>query len=614
MYSQSLRENDLNTAKSTIREAIYLAKDLKLTQLEGRSLLFLSFIETAEEDQFDSAISTALSALKLGEDRRDLPLIGRTHSQLSETYRLMHNSRLSEDHVKKFLEVANALQDKQMILQALTQLAVLYQETNQPEKEREFLNMALKMQDAQDNKRVVQKIRTLQADMQYDEKNYKESVKSYRQILSVSQNEKNYHGMAWLQTRLSLIFLELNQDSALYYARAALETSKQHGLKKELIDANDALFNYYDRFHDYKRALGYRIVRDSLFDEAHNYKLEENAERVRLQYEQDKKDDVARAQLEKKDNVARRARNLQLTAIAGFVLLASFLFWSNRQQKKSKTRIEKAFAALKAAQAQLVQSEKMASLGELTAGIAHEIQNPLNFVNNFSEINGEMIAEMKQEIDKGNYDEVKLLAKDIEENGQKITHHGKRAEAIVKSMLQHSRTGSGKTEPTDINALADEYLRLAYHGLRAKDKSFNAKIHTDLDKSIGNLNLVSQDIGRVFLNLINNAFYAVAEKKQQLDGSYEPTVSISTKQINNPLANGGNKIQIKVKDNGNGIPEKIANKIFQPFFTTKPTGQGTGLGLSLSHDIIKAHGGEIKVQTKQGEGSEFIIQLPIQHS
>jgi signal transduction histidine kinase/ligand-binding sensor domain-containing protein len=271
---------------------------------------------------------------------------------------------------------------------------------------------------------------------------------------------------------------------------------------------------------------------------------------------------------------------------------------------------------LKATQDQLIQSEKMASLGELTAGIAHEIQNPLNFVNNFSEVNKELIEELNAERLKLNAErneqlEIEIL-NNIRENEEKINHHGRRADSIVKGMLEHSRTSSGQKEPTDINALADEYLRLAYHGLRAKDKTFNAKFETQLDKTIGKINVVPQDIGRVILNLINNAFYAVGEKQRQLNGTYEPTVSVSTKKLDarpdDTVERG--KIEIKVKDNGNGIPPKVLDKIFQPFFTTKPTGQGTGLGLSLSYDIIKAHGGELKVETKEGGGSEFIIQLP----
>jgi signal transduction histidine kinase len=267
--------------------------------------------------------------------------------------------------------------------------------------------------------------------------------------------------------------------------------------------------------------------------------------------------------------------------------------------------IEKTYHQLKTTQTQLVQSEKMASLGELTAGIAHEIQNPLNFVNNFSEVNAELIEELEQEAEKGNLTGVKALTKDIKENEQKINHHGKRADAIVKGMLQHSRSSSGQKEPTDINALADEYLRLSYHGLRAKDKSFNADFQTDFDPTVPKISIIPQDIGRVLLNLINNAFYAVYERSKKGEPGYVPTVSISTKLIAN------SQLLIAVKDNGNGIPEYIKDKIFQPFFTTKPTGQGTGLGLSLSYDIVKAHGGQLKVETKEGEGSVFIISIPM---
>ena len=275
----------------------------------------------------------------------------------------------------------------------------------------------------------------------------------------------------------------------------------------------------------------------------------------------------------------------------------------NRERELEHAKeIEKAYTELKTTQSQLIQAEKMASLGELTAGIAHEIQNPLNFVNNFSDVNQELLMEMNEEIVKGNLEEAKLIAKDVIENEQKINHHGKRAEAIVKGMLQHSRTSSGVKESTDINALADEYLRLAYHGLRAKDKSFNASMKTDFDQSIGNINIIPQDIGRVILNLINNAFYAVDEKKKLQQNGYEPAVSVSTKKLSD-------KVLVSIIDNGSGIPQKVLDKIFQPFFTTKPTGQGTGLGLSLSYDIVKAHGGELRVETKEGEGSEFIIQL-----
>ena len=292
----------------------------------------------------------------------------------------------------------------------------------------------------------------------------------------------------------------------------------------------------------------------------------------------------------------------------------------NRERELEHAKeIEKAYTELKTTQSQLIQAEKMASLGELTAGIAHEIQNPLNFVNNFSDVNQELLVEMNEEIVKGNLEEVKLIAKNVIENEQKINHHGKRAEAIVKGMLQHSRTSSGVKEPTDINALADEYLRLAYHGLRAKDKSFNATMKTDFDESIGKINVIPQDIGRVILNLITNAFYAVNEKEKATQppegGLYEPTIMVKTSLI--PPSRGwgagtSGAALISVSDNGNGIPQTAMDKIFQPFFTTKPAGQGTGLGLSMSYEIVtKGHKGELKVENNPGGGVTFTIILPI---
>jgi signal transduction histidine kinase len=311
------------------------------------------------------------------------------------------------------------------------------------------------------------------------------------------------------------------------------------------------------------------------------------------------------AQLESQNKVAALSRNFLIGIAALLILLAAGLYNRFHFKRKANLALEKTLTDLRSTQSQLIQSEKMASLGELTAGIAHEIQNPLNFVNNFSEVNSELISELKGAAENGNLNEVRSIATTIEENESKIVSHGKRADAIVKSMLQHSRTSTGQKEPTDINALCDEYLRLSYHGLRAKDKSFNAKFETELDPNVGKLNVLPQEIGRVILNLINNAFYAVSEKKKLNLTNYEPTVTVTTKKTDK-------NIEVRVRDNGIGIPQKVLDKIFNPFFTTKPTGQGTGLGLSLSYDIItKGHGGELKVETKEGEGSEFIIQLPI---
>ncbi|HCW08672.1 MAG TPA: two-component sensor histidine kinase [Cytophagales bacterium] len=287
-------------------------------------------------------------------------------------------------------------------------------------------------------------------------------------------------------------------------------------------------------------------------------------------------------------------------SLAALLIISVSLSFVYRQYRTNKKTLE----SLRKTQQQLVLAEKMASLGELTAGIAHEIQNPLNFINNFSEVNKELLTEMDEEIQKGNFEGVKLLAKDVISNQEKINHHGKRADAIVKSMLQHSRKSTGQKELIDVNEMCEEYLRLAYHGLRAKDKSFNAKFETNLDPTAGKVNIIAQDVGRVILNLINNAFYAVNEKKNSNSVSnYEPEVTIGTKKINSDVV-------ITVRDNGTGIKQEVIDKIFQPFFTTKPTGLGTGLGLSLSYDIVKAHGGEIKVESIVGEGTTFTIKLP----
>ena len=320
--------------------------------------------------------------------------------------------------------------------------------------------------------------------------------------------------------------------------------------------------------------------------------------------------EIAISKLENESRVATLMRNFLIGIAVLLLLLAAGFYQRFRFKKKANTLLETTLANLKSTQSQLVQSEKMASLGELTAGIAHEIQNPLNFVNNFSEVSNELIDEMKAELDKGEIEEAKAIATDIQQNLSKIAHHGKRADSIVKGMLQHSRSSTGQKELTDINALCDEYLRLSYHGLRAKDKQFQAQYETIFDPALQAVPVMAQEIGRVVLNLINNAFYAVHEKQKQVVASgkgesYKPTVLIST-SLNDKM------IAIEVKDNGNGIPAAIREKIFQPFFTTKPVGEGTGLGLSLSYDIItKGHGGKLTVQSEEGVGTSFRILLPI---
>jgi two-component system NtrC family sensor kinase len=434
------------------------------------------------------------------------------------------------------------------------------------------------------------------------------AYKYYRKGLQLSTVQNNQNSIPRIKHILIQYFLkESVNDSALSIARKNLQAILFDG------NVSDNEINIGVAYEDLYLAYQLKKQQDSAYkyqglalvakDSLYKIRIKNIADFQKLSL-----GEAMRLENLEKEKIQTQSKFRTYGMLAGLAILSIIgfiLYRNNRQKQKANQVLETALSNLKSTQSQLIQSEKMASLGELTAGIAHEIQNPLNFVNNFSEVNTELIDEADHEIDKGNTAEAKAILKDIKDNEEKINHHGKRADAIVKGMLQHSRSSSGVREATDINALADEYLRLAYHGLRAKDKDFNATLVTDFDDSIGMIDMIPQDIGRVILNLITNAFYVVTSKKKILGDGYEPTVSVSTKRT-------GDKVIIKVRDNGMGIPPKVQEKIFQPFFTTKPTGEGTGLGLSMSYDMItKGHNGELTVETEEGEYAEFTIVLPI---
>ena len=435
----------------------------------------------------------------------------------------------------------------------------------------------------------------------YETRNNKEGAKKYYRLsikTNIETESPDFEGTGY-QALADIAKTEGDVDSLFYFSRQALNIYQTINDTLGLISANSSLSAAFDisrqtdsAYHYLKTAIA---LKDGLNKEGRikSFQLAGFNEQMKLE--------------EQKAEQLRTITTIRtwsfIAGIAVLLFVSSMIYRNYRRQRKDKHTIEQAYAELKSTQSLLIQSEKMASLGELTAGIAHEIQNPLNFVNNFSDVNSELLEELKIEAEKGNLGGVKAIASDLVSNEQKISHHGKRADAIVKGMLQHSRTGSGAKEPSDINRLADEYVRLAYQGFRARDKSFNATFSTEFDNGLDKVNIIPQEIGRVILNLINNAFYAVNERAKQGVPGYEPTVIVGTRRLQN-------RIEISVKDNGNGISPSIKDKIFQPFFTTKPAGQGTGLGLSLSYDIVKAHGGELKVETKEGEGSEFIIRLP----
>jgi two-component system NtrC family sensor kinase len=542
------------------------------------------------EKKYSEALNYFKLCLKLKESlgTDELWAVARTHNNIGKIYLLQNKIELALQSTLKGLNIFKKLADKApnwglpytyncmaSIYEAKADSLVQKQDKISAEKEyKNALDFFLKSQETW------------------------ESIRSgtggsfYVSIGNIYLKLKQYQS-ARINLSKAIIFSKNNKGN--------LEGNKDTYLYKSKLDSIEG--KWKDAYYHYKL---YTVLRDSF----------ENTEKVKantaqlMQFEFDKKEALAKAQQEKKDLEHKRTRNLQYAALAGLILIVSGLFYNNHQKQKAKTEIEKAYSQLQSTQAQLIQKEKLASLGELTAGIAHEIQNPLNFVNNFSELSLDLVKDLKEEIEKPDIDKeyVGELFDDLSQNQSKINHHGKRASSIVKGMLEHSRASTGDRVPTDLNKLADEYLRLSYHGMRAKDGSFNADYVLIADENLPLINVVSQDIGRVLLNLINNAFWAVGQRAKGLEhgGHYVPKVMVSTKMVNN-------QIIIKVSDNGAGIPADILPKIFQPFFTTKPTGEGTGLGLSLSYDIVtKGHGGTIEVESVEGEKTTFVVKLPFE--
>ena len=448
--------------------------------------------------------------------------------------------------------------------------------------------------------------------------------KNINEAIRILEKAQDYYPICVYLISMSDIYSAKGDDqTALNYAQRSLQLAEQYGLKEQIGQASGKLSELYEKSGDKSEALSYYKKHITYRDSVTNINSVRKMADLRTNYEVSQKQAEVNMLNRQKRN--ERYLTVSMGIILGLtIIILVILFRSNQHKQKAfrildlqkvetdkqRAKAEDALNELQVTQKQLIQTAKMASLGELTAGIAHEIQNPLNFVNNFAEVTVELLGELRDGIvnkltnsDKAEANEIII---NLADNLKKISDHGKRADSIVKGMLQHSRSTIGKKELTDINALADEFLRLSYFGLRAKDKEFNANFTSDFDQSIGKLEILPQDIGRVFLNLYNNAFYAVNEKKKQQNGAFESLVSVKTKRV-------GNKVEIAIKDNGIGIPQTVIDKIFQPFFTTKPAGQGTGLGLSLSYDIIKAHGGEFKVETKEGEFAEFTIQLPMRN-
>jgi len=570
------------------------------------------------------SLESHTKAIRIAETISDKSVLAYANNQIGHIYKDREESEKAKTfyrNAKYFGELGN---NKMIQGYACMNLGAVYLNAKKYDSSLYYSKRALKLLNEEDevknliNRELSDKVKLYDLDIYlltnmgsvYSEQLQFQKAEEYYSIAKTSsrniETDKRY---------LHILFYNLSQhfqrkgimDSTLFYAWKSINIIEQSSFSYLNAKPAKMLSNYYEAVNA-DSAVKYLKLYLKTNEVINSTRVTQQLQMVSFE-EARRREEIQQAEINYRNKVQSYLLIGGLLVAGLFVMM---MYRNNRAKQKANIelnqkakKLEEALHNLSSTQAQLIQSEKMASLGELTAGIAHEIQNPLNFVNNFSEVSNELVDEMNEELAKGDIEEARSIAKDVKQNLEKITHHGKRADAIVKGMLQHSRSGSGQKEPTDINQLCDEYLRLAYHGLRAKDKSFNATLKIEFDEKIGLVNLLPQDIGRVVLNLITNAFYAVAEKAKQGIEVYEPMVTVSTKKLNN-------QIEIKVSDNGNGIPQEITDKIFQPFFTTKPTGQGTGLGLSLSYDIVKAHGGEIKLNSLVGQGTSFVIYLPKQ--
>lgn len=579
------------------------------------------------------ALELHFESLKISEELDNKLRIGTSFNNIGTVY--LKNRRTINEALtffKKSLIVFQGIDQKQGIATASMNIGEVYFIESKYDSAIYFHQMALELSDGTiDATFPLTQLGEINAALG----NFQNAYSFHRRALEISEKLD-----AKFELTQSLIGLAKTQRKQKDF-EGAINTLERAKLLAIDIDAKNELLDIYLNLAEtqalvgnFKAAYENEINTKSVKEEIAKSSTEQMIQQLQFEFELNKKE--AEIELLQKDTELKNAavfnqRIIIFASLGGlfmFVVISISLFRNNLSKQKAnhllqvqkeeihaqRENVEFAFDQLKSAQAQLIQSEKMASLGELTAGIAHEIKNPLNFVNNFSEVCAELIDEMKSELAGGNQKIAIEIADDIKTNLEKITLHGKRADAIVKGMLGHSKRGSGQKQETDINSLADEFLRMTFQSFLAKENDFQAELTTNFDPDLPKALVIPQDIGKVLLNLYSNAFYAVNEKKQKGEVGFEPTVSVSTKWAEYPIGVGGSsekRISITISDNGSGIPQNIVDKIFQPFFTTKPTGSGTGLGLSLSYDIVKAHGGELKVESKENEGTEFTIMLPI---
>ena len=590
-------------------KSLLISQQIKDTGLEIEALGEMTSIYYASND-YGQALKYCDMALNINQLRHDSSEMAKNYLNIGNLKALEEEYEAAMKYYLEALPILTRVNDYQNLIWTYHYLAVAYEQRGNYEKAIENDKTSLEYAKLYGYKKFIAMQYNSLGDSYLKASDVKNALTNYLECVKVSDTFNLHKQGAFGCLGIGGLWLSKgNYGQAITWLNkaASLVPPSEYFLLSQIYQKQSQA---YEKSHDFQNAYLSEIKFKEFSDSNSAKEKREKLANLASQLEFENKRSLQKASQDKiislrESEIGRQklVRNVSLAGLAVLLVFASIFFIRYREKRKLNIALEKSLLDVKTAQSQLIQQEKLASLGELTAGIAHEIQNPLNFVNNFSEVSNELVDEMKAELAAGNSQLANEIADEIKQNLEKINHHGTRADSIVKGMLQHSRSGTGVKELTNINALANEYLRLAYHGLRAKDKNLNAELKTGFDASIGKTNIIPQDIGRVLLNLYNNAFYAVSEKKKLHPEGYEPAVSVSTKKL-------AGKFEIRVKDNGMGIPPQIVDKIFQPFFTTKPTGSGTGLGLSLSYDIIKAHGGKIKAETKEGEGSEFIIQLP----
>jgi signal transduction histidine kinase len=595
------------------------ARKNNFTELLSLIQAEISGVYSTSLSDYAKALEWALKSLKTAESTNCLNCMEVAWAATGQVYNQLGDQTKSLEYFKKALQADKQMQNKTKQGVHLVNIGERYRVLGQYANAIEAYEQALSLVKSL---YLIGLIKSDIADAYVKMGNIPLALDNAFSARDISQKIGDTEGEAWTASILGKAYLAKNNaDSAIYFALPGLAAARETGTLEFMRDNYEILAKAYAQKKDFANAYHHQALFFNYRDSMLSAEVTNKSNLLQYNYDLEKKQ-AQIAALNQQKKLQRFFLIAALVVLAMILILALVLYRNNRQKQKAnillsnqKEVIEKqrneadeTLRELRRTQAHLIQSEKMASLGELTAGIAHEIQNPLNFVNNFSEVNKELLFEMKDAIEKENMNEVKSIASSVVDNEEKINFHGKRADAIVKAMLQHSQRGTVAKEFTDLNKLANEYLRLAYHSFRAKHKNFNVALQTNFDETIGNIKVIPQDIGKVILNLVTNALYAVKSNSRD-EKNYNPAVSISTKRINSSSGNGS--IEITVNDNGDGIPDNIIEKIFQPFFTTRPTGEGTGLGLSLSYDIVKAHSGELKVKTKEGEGTEFIVQLPI---